>query len=341
MTENPSYTDENDPSRPILSSGSPTQSFTNLSPSNMTEQSTTDRAERATGSEPNDVRLSVLRSGQEQVVSEANLKFYAYAVTVANVPQALAAFIVVGLSAESGEKCESAPLSIWAIVQAIRLLTTVYIAWNLRRESVVDPNLNTERARWLHRIKAPVDNFGLVWLVMGNIWMLGADKGCVDTAPMLMQMCTALIYIGFIGLFLPCIFVLLMLPFVCFCLPCVLRLLAVMAGVTQKQKGASRADLDKLETKQFTPGMFNGLSEDQCSICLNSYEEDETLRLLPCDKRHHFHKDCVDEWLVVNATCPICRARVLDAGNEESDLESGEGSLDDSARRESLVLNAT
>lgn len=287
------------------------------------------------------MRMSVLRSGQEQVVSDANLKIFAYIITFTNVPQALAAFAVVAVSTHAGEKCDSAPLNIWAIVQAIRLLTTVYIAWSLRLESLRDANLATERARWLHRIKAPVDNFGLVWLVMGNIWMLGADNGCMDTAPMLVKLCTALIYIGFIGLFLPCILVLLMLPFVCFCLPCVLRVLAVMAGVSEKQKGASRADLDKLETKQYSSGMFDGMSEQQCSICLNGYAEDETLRLLPCDKRHHFHKDCVDEWLVVNATCPICRAQVLDTAAAEQDLESGTAVSDDSERRTPLVMSST
>lgn len=338
MTDSPPYRDENDPSRPILTSSSPTQNFTNLTSSNDDANSP---SERGGGSESNDVRLSVLRSGQEQVVAEANLRIYAYCVTVTNVPQALAAFIVVSLSAQSGEICDSAPLGIWANVQATRLLMTVYIAWSLHRESMRDVNMDSERARWLQRIKAPVDNFGLVWLVMGNIWMLGADKGCLDTAPMLVNLCTALIYIGFIGLFLPCIIVLLMLPFVCFCLPCVLRLLAVMAGVSQKQKGASRADLDKLETKPFTSGMFDGITEEQCSICLNNYTEGDTLRLLPCDRRHHFHKDCVDEWLVVNATCPICRARVLDVDTNDGDLESGRADGEDSERLEPLVVNVT
>ncbi|CAG8488646.1 9142_t:CDS:2 [Paraglomus occultum] len=35
-----------------------------------------------------------------------------------------------------------------------------------------------------------------------------------------------------------------------------------------------------------------------CSICLSSYEDEEELRHLWCG--HHFHKDCVDEWLRLN-----------------------------------------
>ncbi|KAJ3313812.1 hypothetical protein HDU76_002546 [Blyttiomyces sp. JEL0837] len=41
-----------------------------------------------------------------------------------------------------------------------------------------------------------------------------------------------------------------------------------------------------------------------CVICLNSYEEGEKLRRLVC--YHHFHLRCVDEWLRLNKTCPLC-----------------------------------
>ncbi|WJX54817.1 RING-type E3 ubiquitin transferase [Trifolium repens] len=46
--------------------------------------------------------------------------------------------------------------------------------------------------------------------------------------------------------------------------------------------------------------------DNVCSICLSEYKPMETLRSIPqCN--HHFHADCIDVWLKMNATCPLCR----------------------------------
>ncbi|KAA0064792.1 putative RING-H2 finger protein ATL69 [Cucumis melo var. makuwa] len=43
-----------------------------------------------------------------------------------------------------------------------------------------------------------------------------------------------------------------------------------------------------------------------CSICLSDYKPHDSVRCIP-DCRHCFHSDCVDEWLRMSATCPLCR----------------------------------
>ncbi|WVZ08852.1 hypothetical protein V8G54_022198 [Vigna mungo] len=48
-----------------------------------------------------------------------------------------------------------------------------------------------------------------------------------------------------------------------------------------------------------------------CAICIEDYEESEMLRVLP-QCRHYFHRDCVDAWLKVNATCPVCRNSLME-----------------------------
>lgn len=43
-----------------------------------------------------------------------------------------------------------------------------------------------------------------------------------------------------------------------------------------------------------------------CSICLSEYKPKDQVRCIP-DCHHCFHAECVDEWLRMSATCPVCR----------------------------------
>ncbi|XP_004499794.1 putative RING-H2 finger protein ATL69 [Cicer arietinum] len=47
-------------------------------------------------------------------------------------------------------------------------------------------------------------------------------------------------------------------------------------------------------------------NEGPCAICLSDYLPKETIRCVP-DCQHCFHVECVDEWLRMSATCPLCR----------------------------------
>ncbi|KAI3705276.1 hypothetical protein L1987_75511 [Smallanthus sonchifolius] len=43
-----------------------------------------------------------------------------------------------------------------------------------------------------------------------------------------------------------------------------------------------------------------------CSICLADYKPADGIRLLP-ECGHLFHCKCIDTWLKVHPTCPVCR----------------------------------
>ncbi|CAK7336456.1 unnamed protein product [Dovyalis caffra] len=47
-------------------------------------------------------------------------------------------------------------------------------------------------------------------------------------------------------------------------------------------------------------------NEGPCSICLSDYRPKDTIRCIP-DCHHCFHADCIDGWLKMSATCPLCR----------------------------------
>jgi hypothetical protein len=45
-----------------------------------------------------------------------------------------------------------------------------------------------------------------------------------------------------------------------------------------------------------------------CGICLENYRAGETRKRLSCPNHpHSFHADCIDKWLRVVASCPICK----------------------------------
>jgi RING finger family protein len=74
-----------------------------------------------------------------------------------------------------------------------------------------------------------------------------------------------------------------------------------------KPKGLPKSSLDALPHRSFN---LNGrLETPACTICLNTYEQGDDLVHLECD--HYFHKRCARRWLKKNATCPVCRQRVV------------------------------
>ncbi|KAF8107659.1 hypothetical protein N665_0118s0027 [Sinapis alba] len=63
-----------------------------------------------------------------------------------------------------------------------------------------------------------------------------------------------------------------------------------------------------------------GKGELECAICLNEFEDDETLRLLPkCD--HVFHPHCIGAWLEAHVTCPVCRANLAEQVVKDESVE--------------------
>lgn len=59
----------------------------------------------------------------------------------------------------------------------------------------------------------------------------------------------------------------------------------------------------------FKPPRPSTKSEDamtECIICLEPFTEGDPLRTLPC--MHRYHKPCIDSWLTVRLSCPLCNA---------------------------------
>ncbi|CAL5000498.1 unnamed protein product [Urochloa decumbens] len=77
-----------------------------------------------------------------------------------------------------------------------------------------------------------------------------------------------------------------------------------------RRSGLEEAAIRRIPTFRWYDAAANS-KKQECAVCLGGFCDGERLRLLPpC--RHAFHVDCIDAWLHATATCPLCRAPVVD-----------------------------
>ncbi|GAW81949.1 RING zinc finger protein [Plasmodium gonderi] len=60
--------------------------------------------------------------------------------------------------------------------------------------------------------------------------------------------------------------------------------------------------------------------EDICSICMMSYNPNDEVMIMPCDKRHFFHVACLTKWLYKSQVCPICRTNIVTSLNAKNEI---------------------
>ncbi|XP_062219891.1 E3 ubiquitin-protein ligase At1g63170-like isoform X1 [Phragmites australis] len=192
--------------------------------------------------------------------------------------------------------------------------------------------------------------FSFIWWIIGFYWVSAGGEVLTRDAPQLYwhtnfvcRLC--IIFLAFDVFFvvfcvaLACIIGIA----VCCCLPCIIAILYAVSD----QEGASEDDIRQIPKYKFqrveepekqsvsVTGSSGGLmiecgtnqpiekvlaAEDaECCICLSSYDDGAELRELPCG--HHFHCACIDKWLHINATCPLCKYNVRkntsSSGSEE------------------------
>ncbi|XP_073168882.1 RING finger protein 215 isoform X4 [Lepidochelys kempii] len=93
-------------------------------------------------------------------------------------------------------------------------------------------------------------------------------------------------------------------------------------GVICTGENSSRVQLDlkqhilrrlsALKTRRYHPGKHHWSQAhdiDSCAVCLDQFHKNQCLRVLPCS--HEFHRDCVDPWLLLQQTCPLCKHNIL------------------------------
>ncbi|XP_009110628.1 E3 ubiquitin-protein ligase At1g12760 isoform X1 [Brassica rapa] len=180
--------------------------------------------------------------------------------------------------------------------------------------------------------------FSFIWWIIGFYWVSAGGQELAQESPRIYWL--SIVFLGFDVFFVVfCVALACVIGIaVCCCLPCIIAVLYAVAD----QEGASKEDIEQLTKFKFrkvgrvnkhagddaqantegkmtecgtdSPLEHTILQEDaECCICLSAYEDGTELRELPCG--HHFHCSCVDKWLYINATCPLCKYNILKSSN--------------------------
>ncbi|KAI3800505.1 hypothetical protein L1987_28596 [Smallanthus sonchifolius] len=200
----------------------------------------------------------------------------------------------------------------------------------INNRSQNDDNDDTSVAKRLESVNTM---FSFIWWIVGFYWVSSGGRHLTQIAPQLYWLCIT--FLAFDVFFVViCVAVACVVGIaVCCCLPCIIAILYAVAD----QEGATKDDIERLPKYKFKriddfekengeiQKRFGGimvecdtdapvehaLSEEdaECCICLCTYDDGTELRELPCC--HHFHTACIDKWLFLNATCPLCKFNIL------------------------------
>lgn len=209
-------------------------------------------------------------------------------------------------------------------------------------DSGFDDDGTTNDASWAKRLESANTMFSFVWWIAGFYWINAGGQSLAVDAPRIYWL--SIVFLAFDVFFVVfCVALACVIGIaVCCCLPCIIAILYAVAD----QEGASEEDINSLPTAKFRKSnmeekakgdkerplagvmtyvgacenlMERPLFEDdaECCICLSSYEDGVELRDLPCS--HHFHGTCINKWLRINATCPLCKFNIVHGNRNRTD----------------------
>ncbi|KAF1317598.1 hypothetical protein FI667_g14667, partial [Globisporangium splendens] len=217
--------------------GAPQPGSGSLSPESRTRLLVRDPA---LNEEAHAVRMNVLNSSVQEARDARNTRLIMWVITLVNLPQIIAAAIIMGLTWKDETLCYR--IQIWVLVHTIHLSLTLSLEWVLYYLNGDGSNstirLREQYMTYISQLKYGLDLVGLFWFLVGNMWVISDSARC-DDGSMMYHLALWMIIISYAKIFLPCLLLLALLPVICFCLPCVIRLLSRLQD-PMRGKGATK-----------------------------------------------------------------------------------------------------
>lgn len=190
--------------------------------------------------------------------------------------------ISVVLYIKKNEKCK-VPLKLFLFVYLLITLarTVTFISKNrafFQIERIPEFRDNPDLALFSNFIEALL----LFWYLIGFHWLQDCSN-CKYTNPVLYYMSAIWVGLGFFMFIAP--------------LLAIMFLLILVAFIRPTLKVINFKDTNDIPDDTY-----------HCTICFEQYEEGTPIKFLPCE--HHFHCSCVDEWLNLKDTCPLCKKNI-------------------------------
>ncbi|XP_071727294.1 E3 ubiquitin-protein ligase At1g12760-like [Rutidosis leptorrhynchoides] len=316
------------------SEASPSNSISDTPVNESNSRQYVDQPSISVSTSANNVGNNVRNTSFNGQRSPLNTGYWVITELVITVGQIIAAVVVLYMSRHEHPQV---PLFTWVIGYAsgcVASLPLLFWRFHNRNQDPSQPRrtnilLNARLKVFFEYFKMGLDCFFAIWFVVGNIWIFGSHSSYSD-APNLYRLCIIFLTFCCIGYAMPFI----LCATICCCLPCIISVTGFREDPTHN-RGATTESINSLPTYKFkvkkkkhTNDKESNFSASEggvvaagtemehiisgedaiCSICLGKYANNDELRELPCS--HLFHKNCVDKWLKINASCPLCKSQV-------------------------------
>ncbi|CAN6700880.1 unnamed protein product [Malus baccata var. baccata] len=260
---------------------------------------------------------------------------------VVTVSQIIASIVVLSLSTNEDPQ---APLFAWVVGYASGCVATLPVLyWRFRNRNRAAEQESIQSHQGSSVSSPEPTSYTAISITQASDEEHNRTSETVTTNPQIggplsARLCIVFLTFSCIGYAMPFI----LCATICCCLPCIISILGFREDLSQT-RGATVESINALPTYKFKL-KENESNDDQegnlgsecgllaagtekereisgedavCCICLAKYADDDELRELPC--LHVFHVECVDKWLKINASCPLCKSEAGESSGEARD----------------------